>query len=101
VQSKAIFQCKQIRHGYFTEFEPDIDIFQMWHEFSSYFVKIVILNDFKDFLPMTLAYRSDVHKQVLLLSTNYVFGKCYSFHFSMKGIEINIIIVLRNLFGCF
>lgn len=85
--SKTIFQCKQIKCDYFTELEPDLDVFQIWHEFGSYFVKMVKLNEFKDFLPMNLAYRSEVHKQVLLLSTNYVSGKCYSFHFILKELK--------------
>lgn len=56
VEAKAISQCTQIKCDYFTELEPDLDVFQIWHELSSYFVKIVKLNEFKDFLPVNLAY---------------------------------------------
>lgn len=71
--------------------------FHLWHEFSPYFVKIVKLNEFKDFLPMNLAYRTEVHWQVLLL--NSAFEKQLLFY--IKGVKISVITVLTNLFSDF
>lgn len=95
VESKAIFQCKQIKCDYFIELEPYLEVFQIWHEFSSCFAKIVKLNEFKDFLPMHLACRMKCISRCCCWAL--CFWKALQLSFDVEEVEINVVMSRKSL----